>query len=84
MSGCHRVEPHGQMPIRLVAAHPDDLESRCAGTLVPAIAEEATVRLLLLTSGEKRSKVESGRFGGQVPARPLPPPPIDRPQRSSD
>ena len=56
MSGSHRVEPPGQMPIRLVVAHPADLKSRCAGTLVPAIAEGATVRLLLLTSGEKRIK----------------------------
>ncbi len=37
----------------VIAAHPDDLESWCAGTLALAIAAGATVRLLLLTSREK-------------------------------
>jgi len=38
-----------------VAAHPDDIESWCAGTLARAIDGSATVRLLLLTSGDKGS-----------------------------
>ena len=47
------VTPPGPVPIMVIAAHPDDLESWCAGTLALAIAAGATVRLLLLTSGEK-------------------------------
>lgn len=38
-----------------VAAHPDDIESWCAGTLARAIDAGATVRLLLVTSGDKGS-----------------------------
>src|SRR5689334_10289494 len=38
-----------------IAAHPDDIESWCAGTLARAIDAGATVRLLLVTSGEKGS-----------------------------
>jgi len=38
-----------------IAAHPDDIEFWCAGTLVRAIAGGATVRLLLVTSGDKGS-----------------------------
>ena len=39
----------------VVAAHPDDIESWCAGTLARAIDAGATVRLLLVTSGDKGS-----------------------------
>jgi LmbE family N-acetylglucosaminyl deacetylase len=35
-----------------IAAHPDDIESWCAGTLALAIDAGASVRLLLVTSGE--------------------------------
>jgi len=38
-----------------IAAHPDDIESWCAGTLTQAIDQGATVRLLLVTSGEHGS-----------------------------
>ncbi|HVC81653.1 MAG TPA: PIG-L deacetylase family protein [Chloroflexota bacterium] len=38
-----------------VAAHPDDIESWCAGTLARAIDGGATARLLLVTSGDKGS-----------------------------
>jgi LmbE family N-acetylglucosaminyl deacetylase len=38
-----------------VAAHPDDIERWCAGTLAHAIDMGATVRLLLVTSGEAGS-----------------------------
>jgi len=38
-----------------IAAHPDDIESWCAGTLVQAIDRGAMVRLLLVTSGEHGS-----------------------------
>jgi len=41
--------------ITAIAAHPDDIESWCAGTLVQAIDRGATVRLLLVTSGEHGS-----------------------------
>jgi LmbE family N-acetylglucosaminyl deacetylase len=38
-----------------IAAHPDDIESWCAGALAQAIDTGATVRLLLVTSGDKGS-----------------------------
>lgn len=38
-----------------IAAHPDDIESWCAGTVAQAINTGATVRLLLVTSGEHGS-----------------------------
>lgn len=38
-----------------IAAHPDDIESWCAGTLALAIDAGSTVRLLLVTSGDKGS-----------------------------
>ncbi|MDQ6662400.1 MAG: PIG-L family deacetylase [Chloroflexota bacterium] len=41
--------------IMVIAAHPDDIESWCAGTLVQAIDQKATLRLLLVTSGEHGS-----------------------------
>ena len=41
--------------ILAIAAHPDDIESWCAGVLAQAIDAEATVRLLLVTSGEHGS-----------------------------
>lgn len=42
-------------PIMVIAAHPDDIESWCAGTLARSIDRGATVRLLLVTSGDKGS-----------------------------
>lgn len=47
------VEPPGAVSIMAIAAHPDDVESWCAGTLVRSIDAGATVRLLLVTSGDK-------------------------------
>jgi LmbE family N-acetylglucosaminyl deacetylase len=47
------VDPPGAGDIMAVAAHPDDIESWCAGTLARAIDGGATVRLLLVTSGDK-------------------------------
>jgi LmbE family N-acetylglucosaminyl deacetylase len=38
-----------------IAAHPDDIEFWCAGTLIRTIAAGAAVRLLLVTSGDKGS-----------------------------
>lgn len=38
-----------------VAAHPDDIESWCAGTLAGAVDAGCLVRLLLVTSGERGS-----------------------------
>jgi LmbE family N-acetylglucosaminyl deacetylase len=49
------VAPPGAVSILAVAAHPDDIESWCAGTLARAIDAGATVRLLLVTSGDKGS-----------------------------
>ena len=49
------VEPPGSISIAAVAAHPDDIESWCAGTLAQAVDAGATVRLLLVTSGDKGS-----------------------------
>lgn len=44
-----------QGPILAVAAHPDDIESWCGGTLARAVASGAEARLLLVTSGDKGS-----------------------------
>jgi LmbE family N-acetylglucosaminyl deacetylase len=46
------VEPPAAESIMAIAAHPDDIESWCAGTLALAIDRGASVRLLLVTSGE--------------------------------
>lgn len=46
--------PHGPS-ILAIAAHPDDIESWCAGTIAASIDAGATVRLLLVTSGDKGS-----------------------------
>lgn len=49
------AEPPRQVSIMAIAAHPDDIESWCAGTLARAVDAGATVRLLLVTSGDKGS-----------------------------
>ena len=49
------VEPPGPGSVMAIAAHPDDIESWCAGTLARAVDAGATVRLLLVTSGDKGS-----------------------------
>ena len=49
------VAPPGSVSIMAIAAHPDDIESWCAGTLALALDQGATVRLLLVTSGEHGS-----------------------------
>jgi len=49
------IDPPSVGVIMAVAAHPDDIESWCAGTLVRAVDAGATVRLLLVTSGDKGS-----------------------------
>jgi LmbE family N-acetylglucosaminyl deacetylase len=49
------VDPPAAADIMVVAAHPDDIESWCAGTLARSIDAGATVRLLLVTSGDKGS-----------------------------
>ena len=49
------VPPPSPGPIMAIAAHPDDIESWCAGTLAGAIDTGATVQLLLVTSGDKGS-----------------------------
>ncbi|MDQ3927891.1 MAG: PIG-L family deacetylase [Chloroflexota bacterium] len=41
------------MSILAIAAHPDDIESWCAGTLARSVDAGAQVRLLLVTSGDK-------------------------------
>lgn len=50
-----RSDPPGGAAIMAIAAHPDDIESWCAGTLAQAIDAGSTVRLLLVTSGDKGS-----------------------------
>ncbi len=49
------ISPPAAASILAIAAHPDDIESWCAGTLALAIDAGATVRLLLVTSGEHGS-----------------------------
>jgi LmbE family N-acetylglucosaminyl deacetylase len=39
--------------VMVVAAHPDDIESWCAGTLALCVEGGASIRLLLVTSGDK-------------------------------
>ena len=46
------VEPPTSASILAIAAHPDDIERWCAGTLARAIDAGAEVRLLLVTAGE--------------------------------
>lgn len=49
------ADPPGPASILAIAAHPDDIESWCAGTLAGAIDKGGEVRLLLVTSGDKGS-----------------------------
>jgi LmbE family N-acetylglucosaminyl deacetylase len=49
------IDPPGAVAIMAIAAHPDDIESWCAGTLARAIDQGTVVRLLLVTSGDKGS-----------------------------
>jgi len=49
------IDPPSVGVILAVAAHPDDIESWCAGTVARAIDAGAIVRLLLVTSGDKGS-----------------------------
>jgi len=49
------MEPPGAVSIMAIAAHPDDIERWCAGTLARTIEAGATVRLLLVTSGDSGS-----------------------------
>lgn len=49
------IEPSGLGSIMAIAAHPDDIESWCAGALALAIDAGATARVLLVTSGDKGS-----------------------------
>lgn len=51
----HIIEPPGSSRILVVAAHPDDIESWCAGTLGRAVDRGSDVRVLLVTSGDKGS-----------------------------
>ena len=47
------VEPPAGAVIGAIAAHPDDIESWCAGTLARCALGGASIVLLLVTSGEK-------------------------------
>ena len=49
------VEPPTDRSIMVIAAHPDDMESWCSGTIARSIRAGSSVRLLLLTSGDKGS-----------------------------
>ncbi len=49
------VDPPGAVAVLAIAAHPDDIEAWCAGTLARAVDAGATVRLLLVTSNDKGS-----------------------------
>ncbi len=49
------VDPASDPSVMAIAAHPDDMESWCAGTLARCIDAGASVRLLLVTSGDKGS-----------------------------
>jgi LmbE family N-acetylglucosaminyl deacetylase len=47
--------PPSNQSILAIAAHPDDIESWCAGTLAQACDAGLTVRFLLVTAGEQGS-----------------------------
>lgn len=49
------VTPPAAGSLMAIAAHPDDVESWCAGTLALAVEAGATARLLLVTSGDAGS-----------------------------
>lgn len=49
------VEAPRNVPVMAIAAHPDDIESWCGGTLALAIDSGCRVSLLLVTSGDKGS-----------------------------
>jgi LmbE family N-acetylglucosaminyl deacetylase len=49
------IDPPGGGSVMAIAAHPDDIESWCGGTLARAVDAGAQVRLLLVTSGDKGS-----------------------------
>lgn len=51
----HIVEAPANAQVMAVAAHPDDIEGWCGGTLAQSIDNGCTVRLLLVTSGDKGS-----------------------------
>ncbi len=49
------IDPPRGGSVMAIAAHPDDIESWCGGTLARAVDTGAQVRLLLVTSGDKGS-----------------------------
>lgn len=49
------VEPPFEGPVLVVAAHPDDMEAWCAGTVTAAIDQGVEAHLVLATSGDKGS-----------------------------
>lgn len=49
------IDPPSGGSVMAIAAHPDDIESWCGGTLARAVDAGAQVRLLLVTSGDKGS-----------------------------
>lgn len=49
------VEPPTEGPILVIAAHPDDMEAWCAGTVTGAIDQGMETHLVLATSGDKGS-----------------------------
>lgn len=51
----HIVDVPENVSVMAIAAHPDDMESWCGGTLAQAIDRGCSVRLLLVTSGDKGS-----------------------------
>ena len=50
-----RINPPDRGPIVAIAAHPDDIDSWCAGTIARAIDAGSEARLLLVTSGDRGS-----------------------------
>ena len=50
-----QIDPPERGPIVAIAAHPDDIDSWCAGTIARAIDAGSVARLLLVTSGDRGS-----------------------------
>ena len=63
------VSPPVRGGVLAVAAHPDDIESECAGTLALAAGSGCEVRLLLVTSGDDGSGKQDAGWSSKATSR---------------
>ncbi len=62
------IKPPQNEMIMVVSAHPDDIESECAGTIALAKDNNCSVRLLLVTSGDNGTRKNSLRENEAIAA----------------